>query len=170
MDKKLIPTWHCKNVYSIDTSKLVDLNCKLIFCDIDNTLVGPYQPLPTKTTLDFVKKITQSNIKLVLISNNHEERVKTFASALNVDYLFEVKKPKTEKIDFYIKKNQLNKDEIIFIGDQIMTDILCASRLNIKSILVDRLTKKDQPITFFPRRLDIIIRYILKKKNLLVEF
>ena len=36
----------------------------------------------------------------------------------------------------FIKNENLNKDEIVIVGDQILTDIICSKGLKIKSVLV----------------------------------
>lgn len=170
MNKKLIPTWHAKSYKDIDVKKLVKEKCKLLFCDLDNTLASPYQEKADQDVINFVESLKKEGINIVLLSNNHEKRVKTFALDLNITYLYEVKKPKIFKLEKFLENSCYNKDEIISIGDQIMTDVLCANRLGVRVILVDKLTKKDEPITFFPRLIDKIVRRKLKRKKLMVEF
>ena len=55
------------------------------------------------------------------------------------------------------------------IGDQVMTDVLMANKLNIDVILMDPLTIKDEPITFIPRLLDKHFRKQINKKKLSKE-
>ena len=46
-----------------------------------------------------------------------------------------------------IKKHNLNPQKIACIGDQIYTDIKGANRLNLLSILVDPISKKEHILT-----------------------
>lgn len=170
MKQNLIPTWHTKSFRTLNIQQLRTLNCKLLFCDIDNTLASPYQTLPDEKVKKFIHHLKENQIRVVLLSNNHKARVQLFAEALDVEYLYEVKKPKIHKIHNFLEKEGIDVASVISVGDQIMTDILCANRLKVRNILVDRLTNKDQPITFFPRLLDKFYRKKLKKKHLLVEF
>ena len=55
------------------------------------------------------------------------------------------------------------------IGDQVMTDVLMANKLNIDVILMEPLTIKDEPITFIPRLLDKHFRKQINKKKLSKE-
>lgn len=170
MNKNYIPTWHCTKAINIDVDKIQQLGFKVVFCDIDNTLVSPFVKKPTQDVIDFVNKFKEKDIKFILISNNNEKRVKEFATDLDVEYIFKSKKPNPKKMLAFIEKLNVEKKYIVSIGDQIMTDVLCANRAQISVILVDKLEKKEQLITFFPRRLDIFFRKRLKKKNLLKEF
>lgn len=170
MNKNLIPTWYFKDLMQLDPQLFVDKEYQVIFCDIDNTLCSPYIALPDKQVTDWVTKLKKLHLQLILISNNDEKRVSTFASALDVPYLYRAKKPNPKKLLQWIQKLPMDKKHILLIGDQIMTDVVCANRAGIDVLLVDRKTNKDQWITFIPRRIDKIVRKKLKKANLLRKF
>lgn len=170
MNKNYIPTWYISNVLKININQLISRNYQYLFCDIDNTLASPFVALPDEKVINWVKQIQNNGIEIVLISNNSEERVALFASQLRVNYIYKAKKPNPKKVIEYIQKHQIDKKKVLAIGDQIMTDVLCANRAKIDVLLVEKLEKKEQFITFFPRRLDIFIRRRLKRKNLLREF
>ena len=87
MNKNLIPTWYFKDLMQLDPQLFVDKKYQVIFCDIDNTLCSPYIALPDKQVTDWVTKLKKLHLQLILISNNDEKRVSTFASALDVPYL-----------------------------------------------------------------------------------
>lgn len=167
MNQKLIPTYYLKDIFSLDISWLKEKSIKTIFIDLDNTLANPYVAYPDKKVMDFIFSL--KDFSLVILSNNHEERVKTFTKNLPVQYLYEVKKPNPKKVLQYIAENHLQKENCIAIGDQIMTDVYCANRVGIPVILVDPLTKQDEPITFFPRLLDRFFRKKIQRKKLTKE-
>ena len=56
------------------------------------------------------------------------------------------------------------------IGDQVVTDIQSGNGANVRSILVDKLVKEDQPTTRFNRIFDKIYRKKLIKKHLYKEW
>ena len=108
MNKKLIPTYVFKSIYDIDFNKIKDLGVKYLFVDLDNTLASPYVYLPSKETISLVKKIKEVGLNMFILSNNHEERVKKFATPLDVSYLYEVKKPSIKKISKFVKENNID--------------------------------------------------------------
>ena len=59
-----------------------------------------------------------------------------------------------------LKENNLTKEDVFLIGDQYMTDMLLAKKLNIKTILVDKISNKEFKITSINRFLE---KRILKK-------
>jgi len=168
---KLIPTYYCEtNVFDIpvDFFKKLDINC--IFFDLDNTLDSFKCEVGSTKTIDYINKLKDYGYSIYIISNNNENRVKKYANSLNVEYLYKSGKPFTKKIENFIKDNKLVKEKCIMIGDQLLTDIKCANRLKIKSLLVEDLVKENQLVTKFNKFFDKIIRNRLKKKNKLKDW
>lgn len=168
---KLIPTYYCEtNVFDIpvDFFKKLDINC--IFFDLDNTLDSFKCEVGSTKTIDYINKLKDYGYSIYIISNNNENRVKKYANSLNVEYLYKSGKPFTKKIENFIKDNKLIKEKCIMIGDQLLTDIKCANRLKIKSLLVEDLVKENQLVTKFNKFFDKIIRNRLKKKNKLKDW
>ena len=146
------------------------LGYQYILTDLDNTLTGPYEKNASQDVKDLISKFVNNGFNVIILSNNRQKRVSNFVKPLNVPFLYQVKKPKTHKLQKYLNENNIDTKKCLIIGDQIMTDILMANRLNIDSVLVNRLTKIDQVITIIPRFLDRYFRRKLKKKKLLKEF
>ena len=169
MNKKLIPTYTYKNVYCLDINKIKRLGYKTILIDLDNTLASPYVYDPDSKVFEFINSLKVLDFNVVILSNNHEERVKRFVTPLEIKYLFEVKKPSIKKVNKFLLENNICKEECIMIGDQIMTDVLMANKLDIDVILMEPLTIKDEPITFIPRLLDKFFRNKIIKKKLAEE-
>lgn len=170
MNKYLIPTYHSSSIYNLDFNKIKKMGYENIFIDLDNTLASPYDYLPSNETIELVKTLKNLSFNVVIISNNHEERVNKYASPLQINYLFKVKKPQTKKLKKFLISNNIDVNKSLFIGDQIMTDVNIANHLNIDVILVNPLTNNDEPITFIPRLLDRYYRKKINKKNLSKEF
>ena len=107
---------------------------------------------------------------MIILSNNHQERVVKFATPLNVLAFYDLKKPRTNRVKVHIQENNIDTSKAIWFGDQVMTDVFLANQLNIDVVLVNPLTIKDEPITFIPRMLDKHFRKIIDKKKLSKEF
>lgn len=133
----LKPNLYVKSVKDINLQLLKKLNIKAIFCDLDNTLVPHFTKMPTKTAIDFANKVSNLDIKFIIVSNNSFKRVSEFCELLKVDdFVYNAKKPFVKKIKKIMNKYNLQPKDVIFIGDQFIFDIFVANRLNIKSILV----------------------------------
>ena len=97
------------------------------------------------------------------MSNITEERVKKFAENLskfniNIPWIAMGYKPLGFKIKRAIEEISCKSGEIILIGDQIFTDILAANLINIKSVLVDPVSKPSNIFMKVKRKLENRIR------------
>ena len=166
MFKKFIPYATANSAYEIDFDFLKSIGVETVFLDIDNTLDSYKAKEPTEMAREFVNKV-KSSFNLVLISNNRKKKVTRYASQLGVPFIYKAMKPFAKKINRFIKEKSLNKDAIILIGDQMITDVWCASHVGIKVILTNKLVKEDQWTTHINRIFERIIKkYHVRHNNL----
>jgi HAD superfamily phosphatase (TIGR01668 family) len=64
-------------------------------------------------------------------------------SRFGVDFVSRAMKPFTRGINMAIKRYGFDRDEVIMVGDQLMTDIRAAHRSDIQSVLVRPLVTSD---------------------------
>lgn len=166
----LIPFAWSKNIFDIDIDFYKKLDCKVLLIDLDNTLDNHTVKVPSKRVIELFDKLKTNNLDPIIVSNNNEKRVSSYASKLNCKYLYRCKKPFSKKINSYLLKEHINKNNVIMIGDQLMTDVRCAKRLGVKSILLEKLWPNEQFVTKLLRWLDNLKRRRLRKNNLLKDW
>lgn len=102
---------------------------------------------------------------MFILSNNYENRVKTYCEPLGVEYFPMALKPSTKVLRTILKNNKLKKKEMIIIGDQFVTDILVGKRFKIKTAFVEPIKDKDLKVTAVNRFIEKIIINSLEKKD-----
>src|SRR5690554_2846765 len=108
-----------KSVYDIDYNKLYDEGRRILLMDLDNTLLPYDQSHPHQKLKDLFTKIKDFGFKVIIMSNNVEARVKTFAEAVDCEYIFSALKPLKKGYKRALKKlAHYDHHEIICIGDQ----------------------------------------------------
>lgn len=170
MWKRLIPFAHAKSIYEIDVEFYKKLGIKYVFSDLDNTLDSYKQAIPTEKAICLKNKLNSEGIELIITSNNTGKRVTLYSTEYGVRFLSSLKKPFSKKLKKKMKNVGINPNEVIMIGDQVITDIGCANGAGIKSILTDKLVKEDQPTTRFNRLFDRPLRKKLSRKGLLKDW
>ena len=170
MCKKFVPFAHAKSIYEIDVSFYKRLGIEVILCDLDNTLDSYKTKTPSEIAFQLFEKLQNNGLKVIITSNNTGERVKTYADAAGITYWNSIGKPFARKLLKKLKENNYELDKVILIGDQTGTDIACANRAHIKSVLTDKIVKEDQPVTRFNRLFDKPMRRKLERKGLLVDW
>lgn len=162
------PSVYVRSFKDVNVERLKIQGIKLFICDLDNTLVPHYTRLPNKDVLNFIKSVKQAGIEFVLMSNNVNSRVKLFAEKADVkEFYWNARKPFKKVAKSIIEKRQLSSSKIIFMGDQIVMDILVANRLKAESILVQPLVSSDYKMSSFNMFLEKRIYKNLEKNNIL---
>ncbi len=156
MLKSFYPHEYVDGVFSIDYQKLYDLGYRGIIFDIDNTLV-PHGEDSTYEVDNLFKTIKSIGFKTLLLSNNSSERIDRFNKNINSLYISEADKPKKDGFYKAIELLQIDKDKIIYIGDQLFTDIYGANKCGIDSILVKFIRKPNETKIGKRRRVEQVI-------------
>ena len=145
MADKFVPTWYSKSIYDIDLAKLSSLNVKYILSDLDNTIAGYDELEASEKSIEWNKMLKEQGFKIYLVSNNNDTRIKEFSKKFNINgYLSKARKPFTKRLEKFLKANNINKEEVISIGDQIVTDIVGFNSLGVDTILVKTINQKKQ--------------------------
>lgn len=160
--KRYIPTYVYLSIYDIDFNKLYAEGKRIIISDLDNTLLPYYEPLATKELKEWKNSLDQMGFKFYIITNNNDERIKKLLPSFQIDgYLTKAKKPSPKKLLSYLSELNISLNEVVFLGDQLVTDIACANRAGIDNILVKTIDWKHQKWYTKINRLREI--FILKK-------
>lgn len=155
------PNFHYEKITDINPQFLKELKIKTILLDVDNTLTPPDSNVMFDGVEAWLEDLKNQNFKIIVVSNNDEKRVSSFAKIVDLPYIFHAHKPLT----FKIKKFLSNKCEnVMVIGDQILTDILMANLASFKSILVEPRSKDPDRLSFKLKR--SFEQYIMRKETL----
>ena len=164
---KTVPTWYHQTFEDIDFQKLYDKGIRNILCDLDNTLTAFFNKDPEDKTIEMVNYLKSIGFNFYVISNNRKNRVTRFCEPLNIKYLWRATKPGVLRVLMFMRKNKIYHDETVIIGDQILTDIVLANKLEIKSVLIEPVADQDLLVTRINRSFDHKIRKRLKSDGIL---
>ncbi|RDY30766.1 YqeG family HAD IIIA-type phosphatase, partial [Lachnotalea glycerini] len=87
MLKKFYPSDYVNSSYIIDYEELFKQGYRGILFDVDNTLVQHGAKADDRVK-ELIKRLKKIGFQVCLISNNKEERVKTFNDEVQVKYIF----------------------------------------------------------------------------------
>lgn len=167
MFKSFLPNQFYQDVYLLTPEYLKEHGIKGIITDLDNTLTSWDSPDATPELHAWFKQFQDAGIKVIICSNNKEIRVKKFADQVNMPFVFGARKPLTKGFMRAAKMMELNPNEIVVVGDQMMTDIFGGNRGGFHTVLVKPLVTTDEWKTYLNRRMERVIMSHFKKHNLL---
>ena len=153
------PNKYVNSLGKINFKKLRKRGYSGILFDIDNTLVPHGHGLTTEVK-KFILSLKKMGYRIGLVSNNNEERVKLFNRELNLPYICKARKPLPHNYKKLAKKLGIKQGKVLFIGDQLFTDILGANLAGIKSILVKPIDSETEPLSIKIKR--VLERILLK--------
>lgn len=156
MSKSLLPDIRFKSAYQLPFEVIRQKGIKILLFDRDNTLLSFYESFIDKKDDLFKLKneVTKEGFKMILASNGQKRRIEPFANKLGVKAYSMLMKPFGFKIKRIAKKEGVKPDEILLIGDQVMTDLKAAKKAHIYFGLVDKLTDKEPFFTKINRHFE----------------
>lgn len=139
---RLKPNLYVEDASQIDYKAIEEMGIKLLCFDLDNTL-----DIPDRITTELIpicektlELIAETELEILITSNNSiPNRVKSFADLIDKPYIAKMQKPfqKKYKSSKVIKRYKPN--QILFIGDKLVTDVIGGNTYGSYTALVDPL-------------------------------
>ncbi len=165
MFETFYPDEYVESTYGIDFEKMYESGYRSVIFDIDNTLV-PHDAPADANAVEFFKRLEKIGFKALVLSNNKEPRVKKFADAVGCMYIYKANKPARRGYLRAMEKLGTNKENTLFVGDQLFTDVWGARRTGIHSILVHPINPKEEIQIVLKRYLEKIVLHFYKRRQL----
>lgn len=162
----LLPDEFVNSVFDITPEYLQSKGIRGIITDLDNTLVEWDRADCTEELQEWLLKIQNAGIKVMIVSNNSEARVKHFADPIGVPFIFRAKKPLGKAFYDAMVQMKLSRHETAMIGDQLLTDIFGAKRQRLYTFLVRPVAESDGFVTRFNRFVERRVFNDLKRKGI----
>lgn len=167
MLKRFLPNQHVPSIYEITPQSLKEHGVRGVITDLDNTLVAWDEPHATPKLLAWLSGLKEAGILVTIVSNNNERRVRLFSEPLDLPFISKARKPLTRAFEQALSEMGLVKDDVVVIGDQLLTDVFGGNRLGVHTILVIPVAQSDAWTTRINRKLERLILGRLRKNGLL---
>lgn len=164
MFNKFFPDEYMASTYMISFEKLYKEGYRGVIFDIDNTLVPHGAPADERAKKLFAR-LEKIGFQSCLLSNNQEPRVKMFNQDIQTNYIYNAHKPSTKNYVKAMEKMGTDKENTLFVGDQLFTDVWGAKRAGIRNILVKPIHPKEEIQIVLKRYLERIVLFFYKKEQ-----
>ena len=131
-----LPTVIIPSVTDLTEDYLKARGIELLMLDFDNTIVPYTTDVPTPEMDAWLKRMLASSVKLCVVSNSHNDRVKRFCKGYGLDCVTHAKKPFSRGINECLAKYGVDPTRCALAGDQIFTDTMGARCAGLRAILV----------------------------------
>lgn len=160
--KKLYPDFYFDSIHKITPGFLKAEGVRLLILDVDNTIAVHDKPIGSAEK-GWVYSILKEGIKIHILSNNSEKRVRPVAEMLGVSAIPRALKPFSLLLSKVRRKEGVKKEETAIVGDQLFTDVLCGKYAGVKTILVKPFSETETRLIGFKRKLEKIALKNFKK-------
>lgn len=167
MLKQLIPSLYVQSIYHIDLEAMKQQGIKGIITDLDNTLVAWDSPHATPKLVDWLDDVRSRGFQVCIVSNNKQTRVEEFARPLNLQAIYDARKPRKRAFQRAITIMGTQPHETVVVGDQIFTDVLGGNLMGLYSILVLPVATKEWAGTKVLRTMERFVLRGLRKRGMI---
>ena len=164
INNMLMPDYYFNRITDIPTEFFEQNGIEGLLLDVDGTLTPDGVVELTDDVLSWLERAKEAGVRMSIVSNNHEQRVKNFADRYGFSYVYEAKKPLAGSLERSLASVKGTRENTALIGDQIFTDIWYAKNCRIRSILVDPMAKDIYPFVKFKRIFEGPIRRAVHRK------
>ena len=148
----ITPEYVFKDVTHITPEWLAKKGIKALVLDIDNTLTADRsQELPEEVAA-WLDTMRAAGVRLTIVSNGAEKRVRPFAQKLGLAYLYRAAKPLPFALMAARRRMGVKRCQMAMVGDQLYADRMAAALYGIPGLMV------------VPRGPDLGAQVILKRK------
>ena len=148
----ITPEYVFKDVTHITPEWLAQKGIKALVLDIDNTLTADRsQELPEEVAA-WLDTMRAAGVRLTIVSNGAEKRVRPFAQKLGLAYLYRAAKPLPFALMAAQHRMGVKRRQMAMVGDQLYADRMAAALYGIPGLMV------------VPRGPDLGAQVILKRK------
>ncbi|MDR2044584.1 MAG: YqeG family HAD IIIA-type phosphatase [Clostridium sp.] len=162
MLERFFPDHEAKSAYAIDYEALYREGYRGIIFDIDNTLVMHGAAADVRA-VGLFRSLRGMGFGLLLLSNNKEPRVRSFADRVGAEYIFKAGKPAAKGYLRAMAALATTQADTLFVGDQLFTDIWGAKKAGIMTYLVEPIHPKEEIQIVLKRKLEKIVLYFYHK-------
>lgn len=161
---KLLPQEDYASTYDIDFALYYKQGYRGVLFDIDNTLVEHDQPA-TPRAIRLFEELRAMGMQACAISNNKDYRVRPFADAVGIPYVYKAGKPSAKGYRKGMEIMGTTPETTLFVGDQLFTDVYGARRTGIYSILVKPINPKEEIQIVLKRYLEKIVLWFYVRRQ-----
>lgn len=152
------PTAYEESAYNIDFEGLYAEGFRGVIFDIDNTLVPHDAPADDRAKALFAR-LRRAGFQTCLLSNNKEARVKLFNEEIQSPYIHKAGKPSVKNYRRAMELMGTTRENTVFVGDQLFTDVYGGNRTGLYSILVKPMNPKEEIQIVLKRYLEKIVLF-----------
>lgn len=126
-----------ERVWQLPLKTLQERGIQGLIFDLDDTLAPKNGFSVDPKDLEWLKQARQAGLQFRIVSNNHHPaHVAKMAEVLQIPSVAQAKKPSSKYLLQALKAMNLRPQQVLMVGDRVLTDILGGAYLGMPTCLV----------------------------------
>jgi HAD superfamily phosphatase (TIGR01668 family) len=145
-------------IYDLDVEALWRRGYRALLLDLDNTLVPWHGETVSPEVADWLCDAADRGFALCMVSNSKGSRARKLQKLLDIpEAVYQAGKPLRRGFQQAQTRLGLPPEQCLVIGDQLLTDILGATRSGMPCILVDPMARRELWATYALRWIERVV-------------
>lgn len=151
----LKPDYNVQTVFEVNFDALKESGIKLLIFDLDSTVMKSKTGTFTKEVHRLFNNLSKDFMLAIASNNKNIDYINQVRAQVDFPVFGHANKPSPAVIKSFLEENAIQPSEAAMIGDRPLTDILVGKLLGTKTVLVDSISKDEEPaLTRFVRKME----------------
>lgn len=142
----LKPDYNVKNVFEVNFDKLKERGIKVLIFDLDSTVMKSKAGVFSTDILQMFDKLSKDFMLAIASNNKNIDYINKVRAQVNFPVIGHANKPSPSIIKSFLEENAIQPKDAAMIGDRPLTDILVGKLLGSTTVLVDSISKDEEPM------------------------
>lgn len=139
----LQPSYIHLAVEAIDLDHWWEEGLRGLILDVDDTLTHKNSAVVAPDVVQWLQLAQKKGFKCYIVSNNRSpEHIENLSKILGLPALAQARKPRSSGFLWALRQMQLPPEQVVVIGDRVLTDIVGGASLGMKTCLVAPVTQE----------------------------
>ena len=172
LEQYFVPEYMMNSFLDLTPEFLECIGAKAVIAEIDNTLSAYDEKVPDEKVKAWIAALIFHGIRVAIVSNSDENRVRKYCESLFVPACADAKKPSVRAITSAMKKMGSDPGNTVIIGSRLLVDVFVGRRLGITTVAVKPIKQKNDRRSKLEQSIEkrYVTAYQLIKSGSAVEF
>jgi HAD superfamily phosphatase (TIGR01668 family) len=166
MLSKFCPHSRTEKVLNLTPEFFISRGIKGLIIDLDNTIVAWGKYKVAREMKAWVQRMLASDIKMCILSNALEHRVRFIGEVLGIPWVSRATKPRKNSFKKALEILKTTPQETAVIGDQLFTDIFGGNRMALYTVWTKPISSQELISTKAVRHLERLVVKSFRKKGI----
>lgn len=172
LEQYFVPEYMMNSFADLTPEFLECIGAKAVITEIDNTLSAYDEQLPNEKVRAWISALLSHGIRIAVVSNASEERVRKYCDSLPVPACADAKKPGLRAVSSAMRKMGSDPGNTVILGSRLLVDMFVGRRLGLTTVAVEPIKQKSDRMSKIEQTIEkkYISAYQLGKNRGAAEF